>query len=186
MLKYVRQINLFKGSFIMEFKRLIKYFFLCGSAYFTALCGALLTGLALITGENANIGIEPYKFLLLLAFCFVLSLGSTVRRASGISHLVGWICNATCYLGGCLAFLLLSDFKFGTAALITVVFACIYAPIAIFISLGEKKKRGGSVLGGKKTVKNAPKAKTGTKAKTDKNDTSSAKRDDTPYQNLFS
>ena len=163
----------------MEFKKLIKYFFLCGSAYFTVLCSSLLVILALLTGESTNIGVEPSKFLLLLAFCFTMALGSTVRRVPALSGSIGWIINAALYLGGCLAFLLISGFKLETAMIITAAFACFYAPIAILIAFKDKKKRGKSILGGKKPAA----ANKNTASKASK---SEDKKDNAPYQNLFS
>ena len=168
----------------MEFKRSIKYFFVCGSAYFTALSGLLLLILAILTNESPNVGVEPSRFLLLLAFCFVMSLGSTVRRAAGVPHTIGWICNAALYVGGCFGFLLAAEFKLETAAIITVLFVCIYAPIAIFIAFKGKKKRGGSLLNtpSKPTSRNI-KSKSKNQSTQIKN---SDKKDDSTYQNLFS
>ena len=173
----------------MEFKKLIKYFFLCGSAYFTALGGALLVVLTLLTTGsdtmNNNMVIEPSRFLLLLAFCFTMALGSTVRRAR-VSPAIGWTCNAACYVGGVLAFLLLTEFELGTALVLTAVFICIYAPIAFLIALGEKKRRRATLI--QKSANTAPASKKA-RNKIQKNaeaKTESANQDGTPYQNLFS
>ena len=166
----------------MEFKKLIKYFFVCGSAYFTAICSSFLVILAIITSENANFGVEPSKFLLLLAFCFVMSFGSTIRRTRGIPSRIGWICNAVCYVGGCFAFLLAFNFQFFTSFVITIAFACIYTPIAILIAFKNKKKRGASILStSKKPATKASKSNTRPAKKSESNE-----KADTPYQNLFS
>ena len=171
----------------MKFKKLIKYFFLCTSAYFTVLSGTLLLLLTLLTNEGTNVGVEPSRFLLLLAFCCAMSLGSTVRRAAGVPRTVGWACNAILYVGGCFGFLAAAQFKLGAAAIVTAIFACIYAPIAIFIAFREKKKRGGSMLNAQaKSASNSPKAsskKNNTSSNTSK---ASDKKDNSTYQNLFS
>ena len=166
----------------MEFKKLIKYFFVCGSAYFTAVSGALLTILTIITSENTNFGIEPANFLLVLVFCFVMALGNTVRRIPAISCSWGWILNAICYIGGFLGFLLIFNFELSTAIIITLAFACIYAPIALFKAFKEKKQRGTS-LSGVKTTSVTTNRKS---ASANKKESADTKNNDTPYQNLFS
>ena len=166
----------------MEFKKLIKYFFICASVCFTAICAVLLTILAIITSENTNFGIEPARFLLVLAFCFVIALGNTVRRIPSVSLSLGWIINAICYVGGFIGFLLAFKFEFATAIIITVVFACIYTPIAIFKAFKEKKQRGSSL-----SLKNKTEAPKNSKATSNnKKESTQTKNNDTPYQNLFS
>lgn len=170
----------------MEFKKLIKYFFVCGSAYFTALCGVLLVALTIIMSDNSKSVIVPSNFLLLLAYCFTMALGSTIRRSAGISNTVGWICNAVCYLGGFFGYLLLSDFTPGTAAVLTAVFACIYAPIAIFIALKNKKRRSGSLLNNGKNNAHTNKTANSKSKNQASSKSNTSKQNDSTYQNLFS
>ena len=174
----------------MEFKKLIKYFFVCASVYFTALGGALLVILTILTTGsdtmNGNMAVEPSRFLLLLAFCFTMALGSTVRRAR-ISSAIGWVCNAVCYVGGFFAFLLISELELEAALVLTAVFVCIYAPVCLLVAFLEKKKRRAELIqkAANATANTGKKQKNSPKKKADPK-TDSVNQDGTPYQNLFS
>ncbi len=165
----------------MEAKKLFKYFLLCGSAYFTAICGSILVVLAILTSGTVNAGIEPSQLLLTIPFCFTLSLGSTVRRASAVPNHIGWIINAVCYIGGFLLFLVLCGVNFAPAVIASVIFSCIYFAVALFIAHKEKKRRVVS-------APSAPSAKSGKRGK-DKLKSAgdiSEKTENKPYENLFS
>ncbi|MBE6583394.1 MAG: hypothetical protein E7649_00240 [Ruminococcaceae bacterium] len=139
----------------MEVKKLIKFFWLRGSAYFTAICGSLMIALASVTNNNTQttvepwqfpgVGVEPSKFLLILSFCFVMSLGSTIRRMFPRAKIAGWVVHAICYVGGFLAFMLLGGISFPTAIVATAFFSAVYAVIAILTVFSERKKAAASL-----------------------------------------
>ncbi|MBQ4091189.1 MAG: hypothetical protein IJC64_02605 [Clostridia bacterium] len=160
----------------MEAIKTVKYFLLCGAAYFTALCGVILVVLAIITAENANVGVEPSKFLLVLALSYVWALGSTARRCLS-SQIAGLIVNAICYIGGLFAFLMLFDINLIPSLIATLFFAVIYAAVVLCKSFVNKK--GGALAHAKK------KASEGT-ANQGKQIPKAKKDEKKPYENMFS
>lgn len=122
----------------MDAKKAVKYFLLCGAAYFTALCGLILTVLAIILGEKSNIGVEPSKFLLVLALSYVWSLGSTLKRVIS-SKIAGLTLNAICYVGGFFTFLLLFDTDTVPALFATMLFTVVYAVVVLCENLMHKR-----------------------------------------------
>lgn len=157
----------------MDAKKAVKYFLLCGAAYFTALCGIILTVLAIILGEKSNIGVEPSRFLLVLALSYVWSLGSTLKRTLS-SKIAGMTLNAICYVGGFFAFLLMSDTSFTPALFATLFFVVVYALIILCENLMQKK---GATHDTRHKNPSNPKTKKPSKEKKDKNQ---------PYENMFS
>jgi len=165
----------------MEVKKLIKYFLLCGAAYFTAACGIILIVLSILTGQNANLGIVPSKFLLVMAFCYVLSLGNTLRRAFKSSNAAGWAIHAICLIGGFLAFLLIFEIKLVPALIATAFFVAVYIPMAMLKAYKERKGCGYTSLSSKHRQH-----KTLNRRSDKVNDEKNTAETDNSYQNLFS
>ena len=159
----------------MEAKGIIKYFLLCGAALFTALSGAILIVLSILTGQSSGVGIEPLRFLLVLAFCYLLSLGNTVRKVSSIPVALGRAIHAVCYVGGFLGFLLLFEVQPSTAAILTLIFAFIYAPIVIISAMRSK---------GKAKVKSPAHSDSTDKRTTAKK--TKKEKENKPYESMFS
>ncbi len=173
----------------MEAKRLIKYFLLCGSVYFTVICGSTLFILELLTSSMPNAAVEPSQLLLIIPLSFTMSLGSTVRRISAIPKIWGRVANAVCYIGGFAAFLLMCGVPFTSAIAAVGIFAALYAAVAAIIAFIEKKKSVGSYLSQGNKEKRAANTKSIGSSKTAQGTASTDKKqkgDKKPYENMFS
>ena len=123
----------------MEFKKFIKNFIFFGSLNNTIIsAGFLLVALAVTpVSENAQvcsacglpqdaIFLEAGRFLAILLFSFIMSLGTAIFRINGIAKTAAHISHAACFIVGFLVFLLLCDMGFAKSCIGTAVFAIFY------------------------------------------------------------
>jgi hypothetical protein len=82
-----------------------------------------------------------------------------------------------CYVGGFLGFLLLFEVQLSTAAILTLIFACIYAPIVIISAM---RKNGKSAKIKPPAPSNTADKNTNTTKKTKK------EKENKPYESMFS
>ena len=96
-------------------------------------------------------------------FCYIMSLGSSLRRIDTISKALGWVLNASCYVLGFFIFLLCLKMSLPSALILVVAFIPIYAIAAVSVALYER--RGASVKKAKPVHKGAVKSKKSKKRK---------------------
>jgi hypothetical protein len=111
----------------MNIKKALKNFVFFGSVIYTAIStGMILLGTAMTDGQYTMM-LEADRFLCILLFSFMLSLGSTLLRVDAIPRVTAACLHAACYVLGFFIFMLLCEIKFAPAVIATAVFAVIYA-----------------------------------------------------------
>jgi hypothetical protein len=123
----------------MDIKKTLKGFFSLGAIYYTVISVfIILVGMALSDGGAAKL-LVPQQFLYLLLFCYVMALGSTLKKQASLSATVAQLLHAACYILGFMLFLILCNMKFVPVIIATAVFAIFYI-VAVLISNAVKKK----------------------------------------------
>jgi hypothetical protein len=147
----------------MDIKKWFRYFAACGAIYYTVLSAIIMIiNVALLAQDSTRV-IVPEQFLYLLMFCYIMSLGSSLRRIDTISKALGWVLNASCYVLGFFIFLLCLKMSLPSALILVVAFIPIYAIAAVSVALYER--RGASVKKTKPVHKGAVKSKKSNKRK---------------------
>ena len=123
----------------MDIKRILKGFVSLGAIYYTIISiFIMLIGLALSDGGAAKL-LVPQQFLYLLLFCYVMALGSTLKKQASLSATVAQLLHAACYILGFMLFLILCNMKFVPVIIATAVFAIFYTVVALITNATRKK-----------------------------------------------
>ena len=123
----------------MNTNKLFKYFIICGALYYTVLSTIIMIINVALLSENSTKVIVPEQFLYLLLFCYIMALGSALRRVDVMSKALGWVLNATCYVLGFFIFLLCSEMSLPSALILCAAFIPIYVITAFTVSFIERK-----------------------------------------------
>ncbi len=139
-----------------------------GAVYYTVISTVLLL-FSWIFGETSAI-LAPERFLSLLLFSFVMSVGSAVKETSFFGKTGSGVTHAICYIGGFLFCVLIPyGAKFSLAVIGLALFSAGYVIVLITKSALNKKRTN------KRPSKAKPEKKTKTKPE-----------QNTEYKNLFS
>ena len=134
----------------MKNKPLLNFFISRGAILYTC-CSGIYFIISLLVQNTKPL--EPKQFISLLLFTYVLSAGSTIYRCEGISRVAKRCWHALLFIGGFMLFLALCSVTFKLVMLATLVFAIVYAAIAVVSEI--KLSRG--VAKAPKQKKEAPK-----------------------------
>ena len=123
----------------MEFKKFVKNFIFFGSLNNTVISAIFLLIALAVTpvSENAQVCsacglsqdalfLEAGRFLAILLFSFIMSLGTAIFRINGISKTAAHLSHAACFVFGFLIFLLVCDMGFAKSVIGTAIFAIFY------------------------------------------------------------
>ncbi len=120
----------------MSNKNLFKYFISCGAVIYTAISALFfIIEIRISNGAAAVFQLDPQRFLYLLLFSYVISLGNTLFKLESLSSTTRRLLHAASYIFGLLAFLTLSGLKFYAAMIISAVFALFYVLVVFIYSL---------------------------------------------------
>ena len=162
----------------MNTKKLLKYFAVCGALYYTALSAIIMIiNVALLAQDSTKV-IVPQQFLYLLLFCYVMSLGSSLRQIDSISKTLGWVLNAACYVPGFFIFLLCLDMPPSSSLILSAVFIPIYAAGAVVTALMERRNARQKNTDKKSVGKNVVKSR--------KSNNRKDRKDNEAYTSMFS
>jgi hypothetical protein len=110
----------------MDIKRTLKGFFSLGAIYYTVISVfIMLVGMALSDGGAAKL-LVPQQFLYLLLYCYIMALGSALKKQASLSAPVAQLLHAACYVVGFMIFLVLCNMKFVSVIIATAIFAICY------------------------------------------------------------
>ena len=152
-----------------------------GAVYFTAISGVLLI-FAWMFGESFSM-LEPSKFLFIMLFSFVCSLGTAINESELMGHVANRVCHAICYIGGFFFCIILPYKKGFTFAVISLaLFSAGYAAVCIIKSIVSRRYEKSK----KSSVKASVKNKTSDQLKTNTKKNNKKAQNDTEYKSLFS
>ena len=143
----------------MNIAKILKNFVFFGCTIYTVLSAGILIFIDLLSYTESQMP-DVGRFLSLLAFSFILSVGSTVLRIDTINRLAACAVHAACYIIGFFIFMMLCQIQFASAIIATAVFAVFYAVITVIIRLVAKvfkKSSKSTPAPAKAKVKAAPK-----------------------------
>ena len=153
------------------FKRIINL----GAVYYTVISAIFLLFAQLFGDENT--GLDPAKFLFLLLFSFIMSIGTAIKESNIMGKIAGLSCHAICYVGGFFFCVILPYHKgFSFSVISTVIFAVLYA-VACLVKSFVIKRKGEKKVNTK--TKNTQKTVSGKKSK-------KSPEAQTEYKSLFS
>ncbi|MBQ8408334.1 MAG: hypothetical protein IJY39_05660 [Clostridia bacterium] len=146
----------------MDIKKAFKNFIFFGSVYYTVITAVILIIASAMAEEDAIKLIEIDRFLKVLLFSFIMSLGSTLIRIEEVGHVAAVCLHAACYIVGWLIFIILCGGSFAISAISTAVFAVVYVLVSVTIRLitGKKGKKA-AVAPSKKQASKPVKEKRG-------------------------
>jgi uncharacterized protein YacL len=157
----------------MNINKPLKFFLCCGALYYTAISTLIMIINAALLSQDSTKVIVPEQFLYLLLFCYMMSLGSTLRRIDAIPRGLGWVLNAICYVVGFLVFLLCSKMSFTSALILDAAFLIIYAIVAISVSFIQRRSKASkSTVIASARQSSTPKTKKSNKSKDNESYTS--------------
>jgi len=146
----------------MNIKNALKNFISIGAILYTAISVLFISIAACLSNDTTITLIHTDRFLNILLFSYIMSLGSTVIRIPEVSHVVGVCTHAACYIGGCFIFLISCNLQFSGTVIMTVVFAILYTVISLAVSFIKKKlnkKNNSSAQNAEKSKEKVQKAK---------------------------
>lgn len=146
----------------MNIRNILQKFIFFGSVIYTVISTGMIILAILMTDAQYSKMLDAKRFLYILLFSFILSLGSTLLRVEEISRVAAVCIHAACYVLGFFIFVILCGIEFAPAVIATVVFAVIYA---VFTAICRLVSRSFSKAGNEtKQIKKQPKeAKTNNK-----------------------
>lgn len=141
-----------------------------GAIYYTAISAVLLI-FGLVFGEAGAVLLTPSRFITILLFSFVMSVGSYFKYGNIVNKTAGGIIHAVCYIGGFFFCVLLpSNSKFSFVVIAIVLFSIGYIAVCT-VKASLSKKKGSSQKSQKKKKEISKKEN---------------KSSDTEYKSMFS
>ena len=139
----------------MNIKQILKNFVFFGSVIYTVISTVMIFVAMATTDGQYSMILDAERFLYILLFSFILSVGSTILRIDEISRVAAVCLHAACYVVGFFIFVLLCGIKFAPAIIATAVFAGIYSICTIICRAISKslKKTQNSPNNSKKQAK---------------------------------
>ena len=135
---------------------MFKRFLNLATAYYAIISACLLV-FSLIFGENGII-LEPARFLLILLYCFIMSMGTAIKEEENLGIALRTITHAVCYIGGFFFCIILpTGAKFSPAVIFLAIFSLLYIAVCIVKSKlrpSDKKASAGRKPKQKNPVKN--------------------------------
>lgn len=111
-----------------------------GAVYYTAISAVFLI-FGLMFGDAGAVLLTPFRFIMILLFSFVMSVGSYFKYGDVVSKTAGGILHVICYIGGFFFCILLpSGNKFSFTVIALVIFSIGYIAVCLIRSHLEKKK----------------------------------------------
>ena len=123
----------------MKILKALKNFVFFGATFYTVISTGFILIANLMSDSHAAILLEAEKFMYILLFSFIMSLGSTLLRIDEIGRVAAVISHAACYLIGFFVFVLLCGIKFAPAVIATVIFAVFYTVSTVVCRLISKR-----------------------------------------------
>lgn len=124
----------------MELKKTIKDFISLGAICYTALSTVIIIIAMALSSDNASKLLSPKQFLFLLLFCYLMSLGTAIKKITAMPKVAAYAAHAVCYVGGFALFLILCGVKFVPVVIASLIFAIIYATVSVIQGLSDKRK----------------------------------------------
>ena len=119
----------------MNIGKFLKNFVFFGSVFYTVISTGFIFIASLLSESQSAMILETDRFMCILLFSFIMSLGSTILRVDEINRVAAVCLHAACYILGFLVFMLLSGTKFAPAIIATAIFAVVYIVSTIICRL---------------------------------------------------
>ena len=123
----------------MNIKKVLKNLVFYGSVYYTAITVAFILVAMMISESDSVKIIDTDRFLLILLFSFMMSLGSTLLQIDRIPRVAAVCLHAACYILGFFVFILLCGGQFAATVIATAVFALFYLIVTIIVNQLRKR-----------------------------------------------
>lgn len=128
----------------MKFKKFIRSSLLRTAIYYTVLVFVFSLIIAIVhSGEEHGAGLDSFRILMFLPFCFLLGCANTLLKCERPDPIVRWILHFLLTVGGIFFFLLLPAGIKGSAAftgLILIIAIYVVAAVIIGVNASRLKK----------------------------------------------